>query len=241
MKLNLFHTLSLLFLAAFAAALPPSALPIPILESRQAPDTQLTPRQVSGVTITSIAFGGTGCPAGSVSASLASGASALNLGFSSFTNTFSANNKACNVAVTLNLPAGVRFAVSTARYQGSANLASGVTSSMSETHFFSGLSLRASTSATLGGAYSGGFNLNRPASTFFPACSAQTSFVLNVQVQGRLTSSVGTPGGQSASLGLLGLNLAWEWGPVLQSLKDNNTADYALQDKRFQWTLHRDE
>jgi hypothetical protein len=198
MKFQLLHLLAFLTtspLSAHSATIPAA----------------LEARQVSGVTITSVTYSGAGCPQGSVQTLLTSGASLVTFYFDNMLTIFnSANTRSCNIVATLGLPAGFRFAVQSAQYQGEADLDAGIISAMSSTYSFG--SGGPSTTANFVGAYSSSFDVTRSVASnvrVFSSCGP-TSVQLRVGVSSSLSNSGPNPAaGGFAELSSLGLGLQW--------------------------------
>ena len=96
------------------------------------------------VTISGIAFAGSGCPAGSVSGQLSSDLTTVTLLYSSFVaqagQGISASNyrKNCQLNVKLKIPSGWQFSVFKADYRGYAQIPKGDTGTCKATYYFSG-------------------------------------------------------------------------------------------------------
>jgi hypothetical protein len=89
-------------------------------------------------------YGGSGCPAGSVSATLSPDAKSLSLIFDQYevaaggTTGRSYDRKACNVAIPVHVPAGYSIAVLSIDYRGYNHLPVGATSQFNVEYFFAG-------------------------------------------------------------------------------------------------------
>lgn len=123
------------FFAGLAAALP--------TEELVARDVNAAP---SGhdVEIESIAFAGSGCPAGSVSGQLSSDLTTITLLYASFIAQSGSGVPAssyrtnCQLNVKLKYPSGWQFSVFKADYRGYAQIPSGSTGTCKATYYFSG-------------------------------------------------------------------------------------------------------
>ncbi len=98
------------------------------------------------VSITGFAFGGSGCPAGSVGSILSSDLTTLTLIYDSFIAQAGPNiepkerRKNCQINVRLHFPQGWQFSIFKADYRGHATLPPGATGSAKATYYFSGSS-----------------------------------------------------------------------------------------------------
>jgi len=114
------------------------------------PACQATAGGPSGheVTIESIAFAGSGCPAGSVSGQLSTDLTTITLLYGSFVAQAGKNlsgteyRKNCQLNVKLRYPEGYQFSVFKADYRGYAQLPEGDTGTCKATYYFSGDSMQ---------------------------------------------------------------------------------------------------
>jgi hypothetical protein len=89
-------------------------------------------------------YGGTGCPAGSVSAALSPDGKSLSFLFDSFvaeaggTTTRQVDRKTCNIAIPIHVPEGMSVSIFQIEYQGYNNLPLGASSQFSADYFFAG-------------------------------------------------------------------------------------------------------
>jgi len=96
------------------------------------------------ITLGTPGYGGTGCPGGSVSATLSPDATSLSLLFDSYVveaggdtgKTF--DRKACNVAIPVHVPQGMTLAVLAIDYRGYNNFQAGSNSQFNVEYFFAG-------------------------------------------------------------------------------------------------------
>lgn len=98
----------------------------------------------SGVTLGNPAYGGTGCPAGSVSAALSPDATSLSLLFDQYVVEAGASvgrsfdRKSCNIAIPVHVPNGYSVSVLSIDYRGYNMLPRRATSQFSVEYFFAG-------------------------------------------------------------------------------------------------------
>ena len=89
-------------------------------------------------------YGGTGCPGGSVSATLSPDAKSLSLLFDSYLveaggdTGKSFDRKSCNVAIPVHVPQGLSVSILAIDYRGYNNIPSGANSQFSVEYFFAG-------------------------------------------------------------------------------------------------------
>jgi hypothetical protein len=106
------------------------------------------------VSITGVAFAGSGCPAGSVAGQLATDLTTLTLLYDSFVSQAgpgiqaSEYRKNCQLNVKLEYPQGWQFSVFKADYRGYAQVPEGDTGTVKSTYYFSGDSKQVSYSST---------------------------------------------------------------------------------------------
>lgn len=106
------------------------------------------------VSITGVAFAGSGCPAGSVAGQLATDLTTLTLLYDSFVSQAGPGIKAseyrknCQLNVKLQYPQGWQFSVFKADYRGYAQVPEGDTGTVKSTYYFSGDSKQVSYSST---------------------------------------------------------------------------------------------
>jgi hypothetical protein len=90
-------------------------------------------------------YGGTGCPGGSVSATLSPDAKSLSLLFDAYTVEAGADTgksfdrKSCNVAIPVHVPQGLAISILAIDYRGYNNLPSGANSQFNVEYFFAGM------------------------------------------------------------------------------------------------------
>lgn len=96
------------------------------------------------ITLGTPGYGGTGCPGGSVSATLSPDATSLSLLFDSYVveaggdtgKTF--DRKACNIAIPVHVPQGMSVSVLAIDYRGYNNFPAGANSQFNVEYFFAG-------------------------------------------------------------------------------------------------------
>jgi hypothetical protein len=125
MKLSTFASI---FLATIVSAYPNACL-----DKRSSPP--------SNVTIASISYSGTGCPAGSVGTSLSEDKTTYTLIFDDFIASVQAGNattnqKNCLIDLNLNYPSGYQYSVVQQTYRGFVALDKGVTALQSSKYYF---------------------------------------------------------------------------------------------------------
>lgn len=155
----------------------------------QAPD----PRTVS---IRSIAYAGSGCPAGTVASNMAGDAKAFTLLFDSYVAeagpdiSLAQSRKNCQVVVDLKFPTGYSFSLIKVDYRGYASLDAGTTGVQKTNYYFQGQSVGPSLTSTFHGPYNDDYQardtLAIDAAVWSP-CGASRALNLNTQV--RVTAS----------------------------------------------------
>ena len=102
----------------------------------------------AGITIESITYAGSGCPAGSVAGTLTDSRTLLTLAFDSFIAQSgpnipaSENRKNCLATLKLKYPSGYQYSLFTADYRGFAAIASGSTGICKSSYYFSATNLQ---------------------------------------------------------------------------------------------------
>ncbi|KAE8443987.1 hypothetical protein EG329_001116 [Mollisiaceae sp. DMI_Dod_QoI] len=201
----MYTIISILTLAIAVLAAPtaePDTTPVLGVEIGSGTDSATGPNP-SQVTISSISYGGTGCPQGSVGSFISSDRTTFTIIFDSFVASLGSgvavteNRKNCQLNVNLQYPSGFQYSVLGTTFRGYSDLTSGVTGVQSATYYFSGSSTQASSSTTFKGPSSGDYEVsdNIPfSSTIWSPCGA--ALPLNINSQVRLT-------GPSTGSGLL--------------------------------------
>ncbi|KAI8893233.1 hypothetical protein BC833DRAFT_636942 [Globomyces pollinis-pini] len=143
----------------------------------------------SKVTITDITYGGSGCPAGSLSGWVSDDNTKLTLDFDQFvarsgTGVISDTRKNCQVSVLLNYPQGFSYSIAKIDYYGHVKLPQGLKATQKSTYYFSGESNQVSFESTFDGP------VDRPyaATDFFQQavwspCGISTRGNVNAQVR----------------------------------------------------------
>lgn len=157
----------------------------------------MTPATAAGPSIGRLGVGGTGCPAGTVSASLTGGGSTLSLKFSQYRASAGGartlDRKACGIAIPFTVPAGRSVAIVGVQYAGRNRLPAGATATLRTETFFAG-GTGPIVAKTFSGPSTGSYRFTSVASApVWSACGA--SFNLRINSSLRVTS----PRGASAS------------------------------------------
>jgi len=96
------------------------------------------------ITIQSVKYAGSGCPAGSVASTLSNDKTLLTLAFDTYVAQSgqgiktAENRKNCNLILQLKYPSGYQYSLFTADYRGFASIGAGSTGTVKSTYFFSG-------------------------------------------------------------------------------------------------------
>ena len=96
------------------------------------------------ITIQSLNYAGTGCPAGSVAPTLSDDKTLLTLGFDKYVAQSGPNSPAsdqrknCQLTLKLRYPNGLQYSIFTADYRGYASLRKGSTGTCKSTYYFGG-------------------------------------------------------------------------------------------------------
>lgn len=160
-----------------------------ILVSAGAASAQPDPNQVY---IQSIAYGGTGCPSGTVGQSMATDRQSFTLIFDQFVASqgpgtpITENRKNCQINVNLHLPNGFQFSIATVDYRGYVSLPADVTATQSATYFFAGSPAQATSSSSFTGPVSKDYlsHDELPFSTLvWSQCNAVAPVNINAQVR----------------------------------------------------------
>jgi len=161
----------------------------------------MPPATAAGPSIGRLGVGGTGCPAGTVSAALTGGGSTLSLRFSSYrasaggARTF--DRKACGVAIPFTVPAGQSVAIVGVQYAGRNKLPAGATATLRTETFFAGGSGPV-VSKTFTGPASGSYRFTSVASApVWLACGARLNLRVNSSL--RVNTSRGTAASSSVA------------------------------------------
>lgn len=154
----------------------------------------VAPAQAAGPGIGKPGVGGTGCPAGTVSA--AAGANTLSLRFTSFRASAggarSFDRKACGVSIPFTVPAGMSVAIVGVTYKGLNSLPAGASARLSSEIFFAGGKGPVATK-TYDGPSKGPFTFSTASvGTVWSACGASLNLRVNASVL------VKTAGGRAA-------------------------------------------
>jgi len=156
------------------------------------------------VYINSIAYGGTGCPQGTVGSYISADRQTFTLIFDQFVASIgpgvavAQSRKNCQLNLDLRYPSGFQYSIFNTAYRGYVGLDAGVTGQQATTFYFSGQTSQTTTSTNFKGPVSGDYEAVDNAdltSLVWSPCGAQAALNLNSQV--RLTSS------NSAASGLI--------------------------------------
>jgi len=162
------------------------------------------PAQAAGASVGRVSVGGTGCPAGTASASLSG--TVLSLKFTQYRASAGGargfDRKACGIAIPFTAPPGKSVAIVGVQLKGRAALPAGAKGTISAETFFAGGNGPV-ISQTVSGPKSGAFSFTTVGSSkIWSACGA--SFNLRVQSSIR----VETAGGRSASISVRSQDVA---------------------------------
>jgi hypothetical protein len=144
------------------------------------------------VTIKSIAFAGSGCPAGSVAGQLSSDLTTLTLLYDKFVAqagkgiTPSEYRKNCQLNIKLEYPSGWQFSIFKADYRGYAQIPKGDTGTCKATYYFSGDSSQISSTKTIRGPYEDNYimtNVFGVESTIWSPCGIEGLLNINSEVR----------------------------------------------------------
>ncbi|KAF2458412.1 hypothetical protein BDY21DRAFT_385436 [Lineolata rhizophorae] len=171
--------------------------PALIAASPAALDTQtFTPPDPSTVQIMDVAYGGSGCPQGTVGTAISEDRTTMTLIFDEYVASLSPqtpvteNRKNCQINVELQYPGGFQYSVFSADYRGYAAVDQGVTGTIRSTYYFSGQTAQCSTEAVFEGPMDGDYLKHDEAdnaSIVWSPCGE--SGMLNINSQVRLTTS----------------------------------------------------
>jgi len=206
---------SIVALAATALAAPQAGFPAPdpndpnlgITIGTPSTPTSATTSSATGpnptqVTINSIAYGGTGCPQGSVGSFISADRQTFTLIFDSFVASIgpgvavTAERVNCQLNINLQYPSGFQYSILGTTFRGYAGLDKGVTGTQSATYYFSGSQSQAATSSTFKGPTDGDYEIADQvpfSTTIWSPCGA--ALPLNINSQVRLSSTVSTATG----------------------------------------------
>ncbi|KAJ3031798.1 hypothetical protein HDV00_008128 [Rhizophlyctis rosea] len=97
---------------------------------------------VNTVKVTKVTYGGTGCPQGTASVDVAKDGSYINVIFDQYYATVDAttaiDRKNCQLGVSLSIPSGYSYSITSVNYRGGVYLDKGVTATQTATYFFAG-------------------------------------------------------------------------------------------------------
>lgn len=157
----------------------------------------------TGVYINSIAYGGTGCPQGSVGSFISADRTTFTLIFDSFVASIGPGVPVtderlnCQLNLDLEYPSGFQYSILNTEFRGYAGLDAGVTGVQAATYYFSGSTAQAMTSTTFTGPTDGDYEITDAipfTSTIWSPCGA--ALPLNIDSQVRLSSTSTTATGE---------------------------------------------
>lgn len=188
-----------MFSAILTLALAVAAIAVPTSQLSPLPPT--TP---SGqVTISSITYGGTGCPQGSVGSYISTDKQTFTLIFDNYVASIgpgvdvTESRKNCQINLGLSYPAGFQYSVFDTIYRGYIGIDSGVTARQEATFYFSGQSAQSTTGTNFSGPKSGDYSITDSlplTSVVWSPCGSSSALNINSQV--RLSTSSTTATGQ---------------------------------------------
>jgi hypothetical protein len=168
----------------------------------------------NSIYIENITANGTGCPAGTVAASITPDGSTMELTFSAFDASagggtpVSQERKNCAISFTLHVPGGLTYALAQADYNGFAQLDPGVTATEKTTYYIAGSPATTATFSTVltattptadGGNYVDGDNYSRTdqfglASLVWAPCGVDSIAIVNSSVNVNNAATAGHTG-----------------------------------------------
>jgi hypothetical protein len=150
------------------------------------------------VQIRNITYGGTGCPAGSVSQNISADAQAFTLLFDSFTAEAgpgvdaSSGRRNCQIAVDLQYPAGWTYSVFSVDHRGFAQLDPGVIGEQSASYYFQGATQTGTLVTRLTGPTAQDYQVHTEvgvSSVVWSPCSERRALNINSAINVRATGS----------------------------------------------------
>ncbi|MCB0405599.1 MAG: DUF4360 domain-containing protein [Bdellovibrionales bacterium] len=146
----------------------------------------------STVSIKSIAYAGTGCPAGTVSESLAPDAKAFTLLFDSYVVEagpgvpLRESRKNCQLAVDLRFPQGWSFTIVDVDYRGYASIDRGATGTQKTNYYFQGQRVGPSLQTTMRGPFDDDYHIRDKLgvdAVVYSPCGLSRALNLNTQIR----------------------------------------------------------
>lgn len=177
------------FSTKLIASLPVAAATLAVTFAPAALAQRPDPRQVY---VNSIAFAGSGCPAGTVAGSVSADAAAFNLVFDSFIAEagpgvpFSESRKTCMINLDLHVPSGWSYAVSSVETRGYAALQGGTSATQTLRYYFAGSATSGALQGTITGPRDSGYVLRDQvglASQVWSPCNVSRSLNINLAVR----------------------------------------------------------
>jgi len=170
----------------FTSILSAGALALGSFVSAQA--AQPDPSQVY---VLGIAYGGTGCPQGSVGISLSTDRKTFTLIFDEYVASLgpgirvTENRKNCQINVNLQYPQGFQYSLLSADFRGYVGIDAGVTATQKATYYFSGITEQASTETRFTGPVSKDYLIHDEipfTSTVWAPCGQPQALNINSQI-----------------------------------------------------------
>jgi len=198
----MFALISAVAIALSAFASTAAANPVLGVSATATASTTAVGPNPTEVYINSIAYGGTGCPQGTVGSFISADRTTFTLIFDSYVASIGpgiaiTNNRLnCQINLDLEYPSGFQYSILNTEFRGYAGLDKGVTGVQQATYYFSGSSAQASTSTTFVGPVDGDYEITDAipfTSTIWSPCGA--ALPLNINSQVRLSSTVSTATG----------------------------------------------
>jgi len=183
--------------ATLAAALPAAD---PVIERSAAATATPNPSQVY---LSGYAYGGTGCPQGSVGAFVSTDRTTFTLIFDSYVASIGPGvsivntRKNCQLNLNLQYPAGFQYSVLSTVFRGYVGIDKGVTATQSAVYYFSGETSQTTTSTSFKGPLSQDYEVEDDVSltsVVWSPCGAPVA--LNIDSAVLLTSSVSSASGE---------------------------------------------
>ncbi|TAQ89978.1 hypothetical protein B7494_g1726 [Chlorociboria aeruginascens] len=199
------------------------------------------------VYINSIAYGGTGCPQGSVGSFISTDLSTFTLIFDSFVASIgpgvaiTSERVNCQLNIDLQYPSGFQYSILDTEFRGYVGIDKGVTAVQAATYYFTGSSSQASVSTTFAGPQDGDYAITDSVpftSTIWSPCGS--ALPLNIDSQVRLSSTVSTGTGEITDdsidgkitfvVGVTWETYGWEDGddPLVEHLKHCPDCGWAI-------------
>ncbi|KAJ3397785.1 hypothetical protein HDU92_002457 [Lobulomyces angularis] len=144
------------------------------------------------ITVNTISYAGSGCPAGTVSENLNSDATAFTLLFDSYVASkgpsvpITENRKNCQLNINLNIPQGWQYSVGTVDYRGFMQLDAGVTAQQQALYYFQGELVQQRITTTFSDKNNGDYTIRDAfplETTIWSSCTAKANVNINTQIR----------------------------------------------------------